>query len=93
MEKAERAAPTPRVNDLREMTRSGRLPVGTVLVHKGRGTEGDVEAMVVADGLRLRGKVYPSVSTAARAVAMHSVNGWKYWRLRSGELLSSLRTR
>ncbi len=57
----------------------------------GRHDAAGVEATVVADGLRLRGQVYPSASTAARAVSAHSVNGWKFWRLETGELLSSLR--
>ncbi len=81
----------PRANELHELIHSGRLPVGSVLVHVERKKE-TVEATVVAGGVKVRGRVYPSVSTAARAVAIYSVNGWNYWKLAgTGRPLSDLR--
>lgn len=83
--------PKHRVHELHDLTRSGRLRMGSVLVHRDRHGNKTAEAVVVANGLRLNDTVYPSMSTAARAVAKHSVNGWKFWRLESGELVYALR--
>lgn len=84
-----------RVNELQELIHSGRLPAGSVLVHKGRRRgERSVEAKVEHDGVHVEGRAYPSLSTAARAVAGHAINGWVYWRLaESGKRLADLRQR
>jgi hypothetical protein len=82
-----------RVNELQELIRSGRLPAGSILEHKGRRENAPrVEAKVEHDGVHVEGRVYPSLSTAARAVAGHAINGWVYWRLvESGKRLADLR--
>jgi hypothetical protein len=82
-----------RVNQLGDLIRIGRLPAGSRIVHKGRRqSERDVEATAEHDGVHLEGKVYRSLSSAARAAAGHAVNGWVYWRLaQSGERLADLR--
>jgi len=84
-----------RVSQLQELIHSGRLPAGSVLVHKGRRQgERNVEAKIERDGVHVEGRVYPSLSTAARAATGHAINGWVYWRLaESGERLSDLRRR
>lgn len=84
-----------RGNELHLLLQSGRLPAGSVLVHKGRRrADRDPGATVEHDGVHVEGRVYPSLSTAARAVAGHAVNGWVYWRLAdSGTRLADLRER
>lgn len=84
-----------RVNQLEDLISAGRLPAGSVIVHKGRRrNERKVEAVVEQDGVHLEGRVYKSLSTAARAAEGHAVNGWVYWRLaESGERLADIRQR
>ena len=82
-----------RDNELHALLQSGQLHPGAVVVHKGR-RRGDhpVEAKIEQDGVHVAGHVYPSLSTAARAVAGHAVNGWMYWRVAgSGKRLADLR--
>lgn len=81
------------VGDLRELVASGHLPAGTAVYHRARsGPGGVVEGSIEAGGLRVGGVLYPSLSTAARAVSGHAANGWFYWRVReSGEALDVLR--
>jgi hypothetical protein len=83
----------PRVNHLQELIRWGHLKNGAVLYHAGRrDADRNVEAIVEANGIRVRDKLYPSLSTAARAIAGHAVNGWTFWRIRgSGQTLGALR--
>jgi hypothetical protein len=83
----------PRVNHLQELIRRGHLKSGAVLYHAARRhAERGVEGTVEANGLRVRDKLYPSLSSAARAVAGHAVNGWKFWRIQgSGQTLDALR--
>lgn len=83
-----------RVNELRSLMQSGRLNEGTVLYHAARRyPDRRAEATLEkGGGLRVRGIVYPSASTAARAVAGHSVNGWVFWKVKeSGATLDQLR--
>lgn len=65
--------------------------VGDVLIHKFRRTTGEVEATVlsVVKGsnritvtVNVGGEKYPSLSSAAAAVAGHPQNGWTYWGLK-----------
>ncbi len=82
-----------RVNHLLELIRRGQLKSGAVLYHAARGdADRNAEATVEADGIRVRDKLYPSLSTAARAIAGHAVNGWTFWRIRgSGQTLDAIR--
>ena len=67
-----------------------RIPaVGEVLVHRFRPRPGEVRAEVTsvnrerrAVKVRVEGKEYPSLSTAAKAIAGSSQNGWVYWGLK-----------
>ena len=63
---------------------------GDRLVHKFRGGVSEVVAQVVSvnrdDGkisVKVNGQVYVSLSSAAKAVAGHSTNGWIFWGLMS----------
>jgi len=74
------------------LVKEGRVSVGTELFHPGRRASSRVEARVVANGIEVDGVTYPSVSSAAKAVSGHAVNGWRYWRVRpSGAYLDELR--
>jgi hypothetical protein len=81
--------------DLNKLLASGQLDVGAELFHPFRhGRSGEVTARIAANGLEIDGKLYPSPSTAAGAVAGHACNGWTYWRLRTtGALIDTLRRR
>jgi hypothetical protein len=72
----------------------GRLPIGSELYHASRlHPERAVTGRVVSGGIEVNGQVYPSPSTAARAVT-HSAaeNGWAWWRVRdTGRPLAELR--
>ena len=72
----------------------GRLPIGSELYHASRlHPERAVTGRVVSGGIEVNGQVYPSPSTAARAVT-HSAaeNGWTWWRVRdTGRPLAELR--
>ena len=67
-----------------------RLPeVGEVLIHRFRRRKGEVRAEVIdvdrecrTVRVRMDGKEYASLSTAAKAVAGTSQNGWTYWGLK-----------
>jgi hypothetical protein len=81
-----------RDNELHALLQSGQLHPGALLVHKAR--RRPVEARIEHDGVHVAGRVYPSLSTAARAVAGHAVSGWVYWRLAdSGKRLADLRVK
>lgn len=78
--------------DLLSLIRSGALPVGSTLFHRSRGDHSrDATATVVADGLRMGGRVHPTASGAARAITHKPVDGWLFWKLPSGEPLAFLR--
>jgi hypothetical protein len=80
-----------RVNELQALIESGRLPVGTHLTHRGRKIGLDRIATVVREGVRIGDRTYASLSSAARAIAKHSVNGWVFWEFESGEKIDRLR--
>lgn len=75
--------------DLMSLITSGKLPTGTILRHSGRRYSG--RATVAEDGIRLWGRTYSTPSGAARAITQREVDGWLFWKLPSGEPLSSLR--
>jgi hypothetical protein len=80
-------------DELLALIRQGKLAVSTTLLHRGRGDHSkDATATVVPEGLRMKGKVYPTPSAAARTVTHKPVDGWLFWRLPNGEPLGSLRT-
>lgn len=63
--------------------------VGQTLVHRFRKGEGEVTAEVVEVdrqkgkvAVRVRGKVYPSLSSAAAAITGRAANGWVFWGLK-----------
>jgi hypothetical protein len=65
--------------DFRVLIRSGKLPIGTTLQHRGpRFTDRDVTATVVEGGLVLRGEIYTTPSGAAKAVTRKPVDGWSF---------------
>src|SRR5438445_5209175 len=83
-----------RERDLQKALKAGRARAGDELFHARRDKSGEIVATLESGGVRLDGRLYPSPSTAARAVAGHAVNGWKWWRLRSsGALLETIRAR
>ena len=64
--------------------------VGQKLVHNFRSKHGFVEAEVIAVDkktesvtVRVKGKTYSSLSTAARAISGSPTNGWVFWGLKS----------
>lgn len=77
-------------DELLSLIKSGRLPVGTVLTHKGRTYSGETAA-VVESGLRVRTSVHSTPSAAARAITRAPVDGWGFWRLPDGSRLDTLR--
>jgi len=80
-------------DDLSTLIRSGKLPSGTTLRHRFRGGhKDDVTAIVLDDGIRVRGKTYKTPSGAAQAITRMPVDGWLFWKLPTGEPLGSLRT-
>ena len=80
-------------DDLRDLIRSGKLPIGTTLEHKGRiYTDRTVTATVVESGIRLHGQVFKTPSGAAKAVTRKPVDGWSFWRLPDGRPLEALRS-
>ena len=80
-------------DDLISLIRSGKLKVGTTVLHRGRPRSGnDATATVVEDGLRMSGRTFATPSAAAKAVTGKPVDGWIFWRLPSGEPLDVLRS-
>jgi DUF2924 family protein len=82
-----------KTNELAGLLASRRLKVGTVIYHSTR-THHDrnVQATIEADGIRLGGQLYPSLSTAAFAVCGYRTNGWTFWRVRPrGDAIATLR--
>ena len=60
--------------------RDSRLPpVGSVLVRKYRGQT--LQVRVLADGFEFEGRVYPSLSAAARAVTGSHCNGFLFFHI------------
>ena len=83
----------PMADDLSTLIRSGKLPSGTTLRHSFRsGHQNDVTAIVLDDGIRVKGKTYKTPSEAARAITRMPVDGWLFWKLPTGEPLDALRT-
>jgi len=79
--------------DLISLIRSGRLRVGTILLHRGRsGRSTSATATVVERGLQMRGQTFSTPSGAARAITGKPVDGWIFWRLPDGARLDSLRS-
>ena len=79
--------------DLISLIRSGKLRVGTILLHRGRsGGYTDATATVVEGGLRMGGRIFSTPSGAARAITGKPVDGWIFWRMPDGDPLDSLRS-
>lgn len=77
---------------LKDLIRTGRLPIGTKLHHKAhRYPERSVEAVVLAGGIKVGTKVYDTPSAAARSITGNRTDGWLFWRLPTKALLTSLR--
>src|SRR5437870_10749930 len=77
---------------IRDLIAAGTLPVGTELYHRGRLAAGRVVALVVQDGIRVRGYIYPTPTAAARSVTGKPVDGWLFWRVtKTNEPLDRLR--
>ncbi len=60
------------------------LRPGLKLVSQYRGMRHEAEVIEVAEGkllVRTGGKEYPSLSSAARSITGHRINGWRFWRL------------
>jgi len=60
-------------------------PIGTVLSGNFKGTP--YKAKIVKDtfqknvkAIKYDGKLYPSMTAAAKAITKQSVNGWRFWR-------------
>lgn len=75
--------------NLLSLIMSGKLPIGTVLHHKGRQYSG--HATVTEAGLRVGGRTYETPTGAAKAITYGEVDGWIFWKLPSGEPLDTLR--
>ncbi len=85
--------------DLISLISSGKLRVGTTLLHRGRpgrsthpGRSTDATATVVEEGLRMRGRIFSTPSGAAKAITGKPVDGWIFWHLPDGAPLDSLRS-
>ena len=76
--------------DLMTLITSGKLLPGTILRHQGRQYSG--RATVTEEGIRLWGRTYSTPTAAAKAITQREVDGWLFWKLPSGEALSSVRT-
>jgi hypothetical protein len=74
-------------NELSRLVERGALQLGEELYHpRGRRSGGgEVTAYIVENGVDVAGQIYPSLSTAAKAVAGTPTNGWTYWRLRRSD--------
>lgn len=78
--------------DVFALLQASLLSAGDVLSVRYKGVE--YRATVRANGhLSLQGKDYPSPTAAAVAITGGSVNGWRFWRLATGETLGALRGR
>ena len=78
--------------DVFALLRASLLSAGDVLLVRYKGT--DYRATVKSNGyLSLRGRDYPSPTAAAVAITGGNVNGWRFWKVTSGETLGSLRDR
>ncbi|MGY1632227.1 DUF2924 domain-containing protein [Geodermatophilus sp. SYSU D01186] len=78
--------------DVFALLRASLLSAGDVLVVRYKGT--DYRATVKSNGyLSLGGRDYPSPTAAAVAITGGNVNGWRFWKVTSGETLGSLRDR
>lgn len=78
--------------NLRALITSGKLPSGTELYHRGRPNSARTVTATVAEyGIRFRGRTFDTPSGAAKAVTGRPVDGWLFWKLPSGEPLSTLR--
>ncbi|MCZ2826090.1 MULTISPECIES: DUF2924 domain-containing protein [unclassified Modestobacter] len=76
--------------DLLTLLQASALSVGDVLTVRYKGTE--YRATVTADGhLSLSGRDYPSPTAAAVAITGSNVNGWRFWKVQTGQTLGSLR--
>ena len=60
-------------------------PIGTALNGKSKGTS--YKAKIVKDqsqtsgrAIKYDGKLYPSMTAAAKSITKQSVNGWRFWR-------------
>jgi hypothetical protein len=79
--------------DLEALVASGRLPAGSKLHmrYKGTLTRATVVQTGEGTGIRVGKKTYPSPSSAAKAVmGGASVNGWAAWRF-EGQPIGTLR--
>jgi len=79
--------------DLEAVVGSGRLPAGSKLhmKHKGTLTQATVVQTEEGTGIRVGKQTYPSPSSAAKAVMRGaSVNGWAAWRF-EGQPIGTLR--
>jgi RAMA domain-containing protein len=83
-----------RHQQLLDLIRAGKLSTGINLHHVGRRRRDfrDVQAEVVSQGLKVRGRVYSTPSAAAVSVTGKPVDGWLFWKLPDGRNLGSLRT-
>jgi hypothetical protein len=78
--------------DVFALLQASLLSVGDVLTVRYKGTE--YRATVKSNGyLSLHGRDYPSPTAAAVAVTGGNVNGWRFWKVATGETLGSLRGR
>ncbi|MDP5182252.1 DUF2924 domain-containing protein [Blastococcus sp. BMG 814] len=78
--------------DVFALLQASLLSVGDVLNARYKGVE--YRATVRGNGyLSLQGKDYPSPTAAAVAITGSNVNGWRFWRVATGETLGSLRGR
>jgi hypothetical protein len=78
--------------DVFALLQASLLSVGDVLAVRYKGAE--YRATVQKNGyLSLQGRDYPSPTAAAVAITGGAVNGWRFWKVATGETLGSLRGR
>lgn len=78
--------------EIKHLLAAGLLAPGTVLTARPGSWPTTTATVTPAGQLEVKGVAYESPSAAGAAVRGGSTNGWKFWRLEDGRLLSDVRS-